>query len=87
MYNRLKEAFNCLNKEYRNNHFSPIIEDDFLARIYYHILKHNKELNSKIFLVLPRKLWVVSRTVLATYSRLWRHPSDVIGVNLCSLLF
>jgi len=50
MYKRLKEAFNCLNKEYRNNHFSPIIEDDFLARIYYHILKHNKELNSKIFL-------------------------------------
>lgn len=50
MFNKLKQAFNCIRIEYKENSFNPILEDDVIARIYYHLLNNNKELKAKIFI-------------------------------------
>ena len=50
MFNKLKQAFSYVKIEYKENSFNPILEDDVIARIYYHLLNNNEELKAKIFI-------------------------------------
>lgn len=50
MFNKLKRAFELIEAEYKENSFSPIVEDDIVARIYYHLLNNNIALKNKIFM-------------------------------------
>ncbi|GAB6181732.1 hypothetical protein JCM14036_30510 [Desulfotomaculum defluvii] len=49
MLDKLNQAFNNLKNECEKGIFNPILEDDFVARIYHHLLTDNKELLNKLF--------------------------------------
>ena len=54
-FEKLLEECN-INSE---NKFEPILEDDFLARIYHHFLNNNPNMKFNIFLK-SRKILVIS---------------------------
>ncbi len=51
MYQNIKNAILKVKGEYESDHFNLVLEDDFLARTYFYLLRENYDLlNKNIFL-------------------------------------